>query len=148
MHLCFQEKGTWCTTVLGGGGGGGDMSLFENSPRKWPNSHSKKYSKRLVSPPPPPPLFSGEGTCSSVFKRIENVLYCFQDMGHGALLFSGERNWCTAVLRRRKHVLYCFKGKITCTLLISEKGTGALLFQEKGSGALLFSGEGNWRTTD
>ena len=26
----------------GGGGGGGDMSLFENSPQKWPNSHSQK----------------------------------------------------------------------------------------------------------
>ena len=26
----------------GGGGGGGGMSLFENSPRKWPNSRSQK----------------------------------------------------------------------------------------------------------
>ena len=26
----------------GGGGGGGYMSLFENIPRKWPNSHSQK----------------------------------------------------------------------------------------------------------
>ena len=29
-----------------GGGGGGDMSLFENSPRKWPNSHSQKLFLR------------------------------------------------------------------------------------------------------
>ena len=28
--------------------GVGDMRIFENSPRKWPNSHSQK------SPPPPP----------------------------------------------------------------------------------------------
>ena len=55
------------------------------------------------------------------------VLYCFQEKGSGALLFSGEGNWCTTDLRRRKLVLYCF--------------------QEKGTGALLISGVGNWCST-
>ena len=26
----------------GGGGGGGGMSIFEYSPRKWPNTHTQK----------------------------------------------------------------------------------------------------------
>ena len=28
------------------------MRINENSPRKWPNSHSQKFSKILMSPPP------------------------------------------------------------------------------------------------
>ena len=28
--------------LIFGGGGGGDISIFENSPRKWPNSHLQK----------------------------------------------------------------------------------------------------------
>ena len=30
------------------------MRINENSPRKWPNSHSQKFS--CPPPPPPPPL--------------------------------------------------------------------------------------------
>ena len=38
--------------------GGGDVRILENSPRKWPNSHSQKFSKTLI--PPPPPLRNGK----------------------------------------------------------------------------------------
>ena len=31
----------------GGGGGGGDIRINENSPRKWPNSHSQKLFLRI-----------------------------------------------------------------------------------------------------
>ena len=91
-------------------------------------------------------LFSGEGRCSSVFRRREKGHYCFQDKGPGAQPFSGERNWCTAVLsrrnymcstvfRRREHLHYCNQ----------DKETGALLFSEKEYGALLLSAD--WCTT-
>ena len=67
--------------------------------------------------------------CTTVLRRRKKVLYCFQDKGSGAILFSGEGNWCTTVLKeketgtilflgegnrcttvlkRRKQVLYCF----------------------------------------
>ena len=32
---------------MGGGGGGGDIRINENSPRKWPNSHSQKLFLRI-----------------------------------------------------------------------------------------------------
>ena len=31
----------------GGGGGGGDMRINENSPRKWPKTHSQKLFLRI-----------------------------------------------------------------------------------------------------
>ena len=84
-------------------------------------------------------LHLGEGKrCSTVFRRKDQVLYSSQEKETGVLLFSVEGNMCYIVFRRREHV--------HCTLLLSEKETGALLFQEKGSGALLFSGEGKWCT--
>ena len=47
------------------------MRINENSPRKWPNSHSQK-SLKILMPPPPPIIkvlytegqFMGEGTPS------------------------------------------------------------------------------------
>ena len=82
-------------------------------------------------------LISGEGRCSSEFRRREKVLSCFQEKGPGALLFSEERNKCSIVFKRREQVHYSYQ----------EKATDALLFLEKGSGALLFSGEGRWGCT-
>ena len=43
---------TWVTPLLvctggGGGGGGGDMRINENSPRKWPKTHSQKLFLRI-----------------------------------------------------------------------------------------------------
>ena len=72
-------------------------------------------------------LFSGERKWfSTVFRRRDLVLYCFQEKGSGTLLFSGEGHisstvlregdWCSTDLRRSKLV----------------------------QGALLFSGERNW----
>ena len=51
--------------------------------------------------------------CTTVLRRRKQVLYCFQEKGSGALLFSGERNWCTTVLRRRELVHYCSQEKET-----------------------------------
>ena len=50
-------------------------------------------------------MFSGEGKCSSVFRRREKVLYCLQEKGPGAILFSGEGNMFSTDIRRRKLVL-------------------------------------------
>ena len=67
-------------------------------------------------------LFSGERHwCSTVFRRLELVHYCFQDKETGTLLFSGVGNWCytvpeerkwsTTVLKERKLVHYCSQEK-------------------------------------
>ena len=51
----------------GGGGGGGDMIIFENSPRKWPNSHSQKPFLRIF-----------EKWQNSILFRIIKIFYNYQ----------------------------------------------------------------------
>ena len=55
------------------------------------------------------------------------MLYCFQDMGTGALMFSREGNLDSNVFRRNKlvHLYWC--------TTVLEKKIGALLFKEKGT---------------
>ena len=89
------------------------------------------------------------------------MLYCFQDKGSGALLFSGEGNWCTFVLKEKEPgaLLLMFSGEgdwcstvfrrrelMHSALLFSgyEKETGALLFLGEITGTILFPREGNW----
>ena len=63
--------------------------------------------------------------------RRKLVFYCSQEKGKGALLFSGEGNWCSTVFMRRELVLYCFQ----------EKETGSLLFSNKRKLVFYFSQE-------
>ena len=63
------------------------------------------------------------------FRIKEQVHYCYQEKGTGALLIAGEGNWCFTVSRKKKLEHYCSQGEgHWCTNVLKEDKTGALLF--------------------
>ena len=82
----------------------------------------------------------GEGNwCTTVFRRRKQALYCFQEKGSGAQLFSGEGNWCITVIKEKETgallLMFSEEGN-WCSTVLGRKVTGLYCTQEKGSGAV------------
>ena len=82
----------------------------------------------------------GEGNwCTTVFRRRKQALYCFQEKGSGAQLFSGEGNWCITVIKEKETgallLMFSEEGN-WCSTVLGRNVTGLYCTQEKGSGAV------------
>ena len=67
------------------------------------------------------------------------MLYCFQENGSGAQLFSGEGNWFITVIKEKETgallLMFSEEGN-WCSTVLGRKVTGLYCAQEKGSGAV------------
>ena len=67
------------------------------------------------------------------------MLYCFQEKGSDAQLFSGEGNWCITVIKENETgallLMFSEEGN-WCSTVLGRKVTGLYCTQEKESGAV------------